>query len=191
MDTFTHLTLNISGFIRNIFFNDLCFSIICLHRSQRRTMPGSSLICWWRSSACCPCCCVGAPSSEASSCSMWGSTPNLFYICVVRRLFCLVTVKFQPCTYDSLLWTQSDYFVDFKYAESNPFSFKTHLNTLQTAPKRKLIIIINVLLQFFCFDHGKATRLQSGNLVMKERVAQRNRMTQCQAVVTDNTLMLN
>ena len=57
--------------------------------------------------------------------------------------------------------------------------------------KRKLVIIINILLQLFCLDHSKATRLQSGNLVMKERVAQRNRMTQCQAVVTDNTLMLN
>lgn len=60
-----------------------------------------------------------------------------------------------------------------------------------SALKLIIIIIIIILLQFFCFDHSKATRLQSGNLVMKERVAQRNRMTQCQAVVTDNTLMLN
>lgn len=87
----------------------------------------------------------------------------------------------------------SIYFVDFKHAELDYFSLKTCFNKLQTAPQRKLIIIIIIiiLLQFFCFDHSKATRLQSGNLVMKERVAQRNRMTQCQAVVTDNTLMLN
>ena len=79
----------------------------------------------------------------------------------------------------------------------NQFPFKICLNKLQTAPKRKLIIIIIiiiiiiVLLQFFYFDHSKAARLHSGSLVMKERVAQRNRMTQCQAVATDNTLMLN